>query len=454
MKPFLIREAAAATGGTYTGPEDMLDTAVTCVTTDSRKVQEGALFAAIRGERSDGHDYIVQSYASGAVLCIGEKDAPDDARPYIRVESTMKALAQLAGWYRGRFDIPVVGITGSVGKTTTKEMVWSVLSQKFRTHKTQMNFNNELGVPLTLLSMPEDSEAAVIEMGISGFGEMTRLRNIVRPTIALISIIGDSHLEFLGSREGVLKAKAEIFRDMTQQELAVLNGDDELLAAYDPGIPTVRYGLGAEREVRAEQVSSENGSDVSCMIRYDDESFNVTIPGYGIHMVYAALAATAVGRALGMSAEQIRQGIERFETVGRRSSILRTDALTINDDCYNANPSSTKAMLRSLALTKGRKVCILGDMLELGEQSDLLHEEVGREAAAQKIDLVVACGTQAKHLYDGAVSAGACAIWYPDRDTLIPQLKELIRKGDTVLVKASHSCRFELITEQLKELVF
>ena len=454
MKPFLIREAVGATGGTYTGPQEALDFGVTSVTTDSRQVSEGALFAAIRGERSDGHDYLAQSYASGAVLCIGERPAQDGSRPYIRVESTMQALAKLAAWYRGRFDIPVVGITGSVGKTTTKEMIWAVLSQKFRTHKTQMNFNNELGVPLTLLSMPEDSEAAVIEMGISGFGEMTRLRAMVRPTIALISIIGDSHLEFLGSREGVLKAKSEIFRDMTLQDLAVLNGDDVLLGAYDPGIPAVRYGLAPEREVQALNVHSEDGAGVSCTIRYDDEAFDVTIPGYGIHMVYAALAAVAVGRALGMDAEQMKRGIERFETVGRRSSILKTEDLTIVDDCYNANPSSAKAMLRSLALTQGRKVCILGDMLELGAQSDALHEEVGEEAATQRIDLVIACGKEAKHLYDGAKKAGAQARWYPDRETLLPQLKELLQKGDTVLVKASHSCRFELITEELKKITF
>ena len=453
LKRFTVKDVLDATGGCYSGPQDALENVIDAVTTDSREVKKGGLFAAIKGARSNGHDYIPSCYEKGVALCIGEREIQDSGVPYIRVESTMKALADLAAWYRTLFDIPVVGITGSVGKTTTKEMIWAVLSQRFKTHKTQMNFNNELGVPLTILSMQEDTEAAVIEMGISGFGEMTRLRRIVQPTIALISIIGDSHLEFLGSREGVLKAKAEIFQDMTEKELAILNGDDALLCNYDPGIPTVYYGIEKPCEVCAWDIRSLDNRGVACNIGYDHQGFDVVIPGYGLHLVYAALAATAVGRALWLTEKQIKDGIEHFETVGRRSNIIRTDSLTIIDDCYNANPSSTKAMLQSLALTKGRRVCILGDMLELGERSDMLHDEVGREAARQRIDLVIACGKEAEHIYEGAKAYGAEAVWFARKDELLEKLEELLEEGDTVLVKASHSCRFEEITEKLQALV-
>lgn len=454
LKRFTVKDVLEATGGSYSGPQEALDSVIEAVTTDSRDVVRGGLFAAIKGTRSDGHDYIPSCYEKGAALCLGEKEVADSRKPYVKVDSTMKALADLAAWYRSLFDIPVVGITGSVGKTTTKEMIWAVLSQQFRTHKTQMNFNNELGVPLTILSMPEDTQAAVIEMGISGFGEMTRLRRIVRPTIALISIIGDSHLEFLGSREGVLKAKSEIFQDMTQKDLAILNGDDALLCNYDPGIPTVYYGIEKPCEVCAWDIRSIDNKGVACSIGYDHVGFNCVIPGYGLHLVYAALAAASVGRALWLSEQQIKDGIEHFETVGRRSNIIRTEELTIIDDCYNANPSSTKAMLQSLALTQGRRVCILGDMLELGEQSDALHEEVGKEAARQRIDLVIACGKEARHLYEGAKAYGADAVWFEQKDALLEQLGELLEEGDTVLVKASHSCRFEEITEKLQSLKF
>ncbi len=449
MKPFTLAEIAAACGGTYVGNEDMKSAVITSVERDSRQVKEGSLFLAIKGERVDGHDYIQKCYDSGAICAICEK-APENAdKPYILVPSTLQAVKEIGRAYREKFDIPVVGVSGSVGKTSTKEMLYAVLSQKFKTHKTQGNLNNELGVPLTLLSMPEDTEAAVIEMGISGFGEMTRLAKMAQPTICVLTIIGCCHLENLGDRDGVLKAKTEMFDYAKEGAAFILNGDDDKLSTVKDvrGTKPIFFGLDKSNRYYAENIENNGEGGVSCTLCFDDTRLDVTIPAIGSYMVSNALAAVAAGKLLGLSDEQLKNGVEAYKTVGSRANVINTGKLRIIDDCYNANPTSVKASLDTLKNFEGRKVAILGDMKELGSNELALHYDTGAYAKEIGIDRVLSVGPLAKELARGAED-----VWFESIDALLPELPDLLKDGDTVLVKASHSMHFENIVENLKTL--
>ena len=449
MKPFTLAEIAAACGGTYVGDEALKSACVTSVERDSRQIKEGSLFLAIPGERVDGHDFIEKCFDSGAVCAICEK-APENAlKPYILVPSTLQAVKKIGRAYREKFDIPVVGVSGSVGKTSTKEMLYAVLSQKFKTHKTQGNLNNELGVPLTLLSMPEDTEAAVIEMGISGFGEMTRLSEMAQPTVCVLTIIGCCHLENLGDRDGVLKAKTEMFKNARENAEFILNGDDDKLStvAEVNGKRPVFFGINSGNDYYAENIENNGEGGVSCTLCFDGKKLDVTIPAIGSYMVSNALAAVAVGRLLGLSDEQLKNGVEAYKTVGSRANVVNTGRLRIIDDCYNANPTSVKASLDTLKNFSGRTVAILGDMKELGANELSLHYDTGAYAKEIGIDRVISAGPLAKEL-----AKGAGDIWFGSIEALENELPSLLKDGDTVLVKASHSMHFEKIVEFLKTL--
>lgn len=453
MKAFTVRDALAACNGQFYGDESALERVVTSVSSDSRTAKVGVLFVAFKGARADGHSFMAACLQNGAACCISER-APINAQetPCIVVPSSLAAVGALAAWQRMRHDIPVIGITGSVGKTTTKEMISAVLSRKFKTHKTEKNFNNELGVPQTLFAMPEDSQAAVIEMGISDFGEMTRLSHIVRPNIAVISIIGDSHLEFLHDRAGVLRAKSEIFSTMQPDDLAILNGDDAYLKGYSTGIRTLTYGRDAGNDFVATDIENLAGNGIRMRIWHHGSSFSVHIPAFGAHMVYAALAGCACGWAMGMSDEEIAAGISDYRTVGDRAKLIDTGKLTVISDCYNANPNSSASAIDSLVTLTGRKVCILGDMLELGENTRALHAEIGKKAAESGVDLLIACGELSASTYEGAKQAGGNAVYFADKKAAIEALKNWIQAGDRVLVKASHSMAFEDFVAALEKL--
>jgi len=452
MKTFTIRQLAEATGGRYFGSETALEQEISFVTSDSRNAAPGALFVAFVGARVDGHSYMAQCIEKGTACCLSEREPAENERPCVQVESTLKAIGALAAWHRARFDIPVVGITGSVGKTTTKEMIAVVLSARFNTHKTEKNFNNELGVPQTLLRLGDEHEASVVEMGISDFGEMRRLTAMVHPTVAVLSVIGDSHLEMLGDRDGVLRAKSEIFEGMRPDDLCVLNGDDAHLKNVQPPMRRVTYGLNPENDFVAEQVENLGVEGIRCVIRHGAGRIEAHIPAFGVHMVYAALAGAAVGSALGMTDAEIAEGISRYQTVGERARVLKHGSLTILSDCYNANPSSTAAAIESLKMLPGRRVCILGDMLELGENTAALHRQVGVRAAKSGVDLVLSSGELSRNTCEGVTEAGGIAIWYESKAALIAGLRSQIREGDSILVKASHSCAFEEITKALQEM--
>jgi UDP-N-acetylmuramoyl-tripeptide--D-alanyl-D-alanine ligase len=391
MKGLCFADVVAAAGGQYSGPAELLKKEITFITTDSREAGAGCLFAALRGERTDGHHYMESAFLKGAAAVLCEVRPEREDIPAILVPSAAEALSAVAACYRSLFRIPFIGVTGSVGKTTAKEMIAAVLSRRYKVHRTKGNFNNELGVPLTLFAMEPDAEAAVVEMGISQFGEMRRLTNVVRPDMAVFTVIGDSHLEFLQNRGGVLRAKSEILEGMPGNGVVFINGDDELLQGADMGRRTVRYGIGLHNDIRAENVTTQaDGSATDFTVAAFGTSFPVRIPAYGSHMVYAALAGVAVGLEMGLTGEEIAAGIADYEPVGRRARIVQTAFCTLVDGCYNSNPTSGAAALRSLAALPGRGVCILGDMLELGAESKRLHYELGSLAAASGARAVIA----------------------------------------------------------------
>ena len=451
MKPFLLKDVVAATGGAFRGDASALEREITFVTSDSRTAAPGALFVAFKGARADGHDFMAGCLEKGAAACLTEREPREGETPCVVVESTLAAMGALAAWHRSRFHIPVVGITGSVGKTTTKEMIAAVLEQKYVTHRTEKNFNNELGVPQTLLRLGDEHQVSVVEMGISGFGEMRRLTAMVRPTVAVFSVIGYSHLEFLGDRDGVLRAKSEIFEGMGRDGIAVLHGDDDKLANCRPDMRRITYGLGADNDVRAENVRNLGTDGIELTIRHAGGAFEARIPAFGSHMVYAALAGAAVGLALGLSEAQIAAGIAGYRTVGDRARVIEAGEITVISDCYNANPNSARAALDSLASLQGRRVCILGDMLELGAETAKLHADIGAYAAKLGVEEIIGCGALARHIVEGARAADGEATYFPDKERLIAALPGRIRPGDRVLVKASHSMAFEDIVKALTE---
>lgn len=442
MKDLTPTVAAAVTGGETRGA--MSDRELSAVTTDSREVMPGGLFAAIAGARADGHDYIRSAAEKGAACVLCERFAEADV-PQIRVPDTQAALQTLAAYYRERFDIPFIGVTGSVGKTTAKEMIAAVLSERYETLRTDKNYNNGLGVPLTLFRLRRRHEAAVVEMGISGFGEMTRLARMVQPDIAVFTLIGDAHLEFLGDRNGVLRAKSEIVSGMEEGGVVIANGDDALLRAYEFGRETLFFGIEESCGIRAGAVERDGETAMRCVITSGARRIEVRIPAPGGHMVYAALMGASVGMALGLTDEEIRRGIAHYEPVGSRGRVVKAGGVTILDDCYNANPTSMRAALDSLAALSGRHTAILGDMLELGQTGPALHRAVGEYAASLGVR-VIACGGLSREI---AAGAGDGAAWFADRDALIEALPELVRPGDAVLVKASHSMGFEEVVKMI-----
>ncbi len=449
MKNFTIENVLRACSGKWLGDDATLQTELSAVTTDSRTVMPGCLFAAIPGERADGHDFIASSFEKGAACALCQR-VPEGVRGnLILVPDTVTALQSAAGFYRAQFDIPVLGITGSVGKTTAKEMTASVLGQHFRVHKTAGNFNNDLGVPITLFGLNETHEAAVVEMGVSHPGDMERLAKMVRPTMALYTVIGHAHLEFLKSREGILAEKSVLNRDLPGDSFVLCNGDDDLLAAMPCKQRKLTFGLGTDCNVRAENVRLLPDGGTSCSIVLGPRRIDVRIPAYGEHMVYAALEGAAVGIVLGLSDEEILRGIAAYEPVGRRARRIQTGQLTIINDCYNANPTSVSSAIRSLSRCVGRKVCILGDMLELGDDASALHYQTGELARACGIDVVLTAGTLAAEIARGADQPEHS---FSGREELTAALPKLLRRGDTVLVKASRSMRFEEITAALEHM--
>ena len=457
MKNLTLENIAKACNGSYHGSEVQAKQEVLSIFTDSRKATEGGLFVPIKGARVDAHDFIDQVMEAGALATLSEKDLGETNFPYIKVESSLQAVKDIAEFYLKQLEIPVVGITGSVGKTSTKEMIAAVLGQKYNVLKTQGNFNNELGLPLTVFGLRAEHQIAVLEMGISDFGEMHRLAKIARPDTCVITNIGLCHLEFLKSRDGILKAKTEIFDFLKEDGHVILNGDDDKLVTVTDvkGIKPVFFGVENKNGIWADKIESKGLKGIECRIHVKDESFKVLVPIPGRHMVYNALAGTAVGLTYGLTLDEIKAGIESLQSLSGRFHILENEKknIMVIDDCYNANPVSMKASLEVLQDALGRKVALLGDMGELGKNEVEMHREVGRFAAEKDIDVIVCTGTLCKEMAEAAkeVSNGKKVLYFENREALEDALDELILPGDSILVKASHFMQFEKIVKKLAE---
>lgn len=440
MRDMTIFSAARAAGGRVAGCGQ--DAPLSGGVIDSREAGPGLMFCALPGERADGHEYMRSALEKGAACCLATHVPEGVTGPVILVDDVRSAMAKIAGACRDRLDIPVVGITGSSGKTTAKEMCAAVLSQKYNTLKTEKNFNNELGVPLTIFRIGPEHGAAVVELGINHFGEMGRLGAMAKPDIAVYTLIGRSHLEALGDLDGVLRAKGELVEHMPPDGLLIVNGDDEKLAAWRPARRKLTFGLGEGCDVRGVGFAPRGAEGSALTVLAGERRIELFLPAYGRHLAYAALAAAAVGIELGLSDGQIAAGAADYAPVGRRARIIETPSLTVIDDCYNANPDSVKMAIASAGALGGRLVCILGDMLELGEQSEQMHREVGEAARAAGALLLTA----------GERSAAMGGEHFASKAELISALPRLLKRGDRVLVKASHSMAFEEISDALRAL--
>lgn len=461
MKHMSLQEIADACGGTL----HCCDKSVVCrevseVVIDSRKAGKDSLFVAIKGARVDGHSFIPQVMEKGALCSVSEQDLGNVNYPYIHVSSCEQALKDIAEHYRRSLDIKVVGISGSVGKTSTKEMIASVLSQKYSVLKTEGNFNNEIGLPLTVFNIREEHEIAVLEMGISDFGEMTRLAKIARPDICVFTNIGVAHIESLGSRDGILKAKTEMIGYMNPEGTIIVNGDDDKLSAYAPenGLTPVCFGLDPSCPFHTEKITGRGlkGTDVTFVTPRSSFQAHISIPGK--HMIYNALAATAAGYALGMSDEEIAQGIESNVPIAGRNNLIEGKHYTVIDDCYNANPASVKSSLDVLAYADTRTVAILGDMFELGAKEKEMHYDTGRYAAEKNINVLICIGRLSAETANGAKETAAnrgkstAEIYhFETKKEFFDRADKILKEQDTILVKASHGMEFPEIVKYLSE---
>lgn len=442
-----LKEIADCCGGKFLGDGSALEKKITTVVIDSRKAVQGSLFIAIKGENTDGGNYIPAAAENGALCAVSQ--TPRAGFCCIVVSDPVKALQDIAAYYRSKLNITVVGITGSVGKTTTKEVVASVLSTKYRVIKTEGNFNNGLGLPLSILSIKPDTEVAVIEMGMNHFGEMSLLTSIARPTMCIMTNIGISHIENLGSRENILKAKCEIFECMPPAARCILNGDDDLLITIERPNKCL-YGFDRKNDVYIESFLEKGFEGTVFSVSLFGEHFDCSISLPGRHMLFAAMAAMAAGSWLGLTHDQLVDGIFSARSISGRANVIHTDKYTLIDDCYNAAPDSVESGIDLLVKSDAkRSVCILGDMGELGDTAAPMHRRIGEHAATERVGLLIAIGALSKNTYDGCVQNGGNAVYFENMDKFLKEKDALLLRGDTILIKASHFMNFNKIVEAL-----
>lgn len=452
-----LSEIARVTGGRFLGRDGEVRT----ITTDSRSVEPGAMFIAIRGERFDGHDYITKAYEAGAACVLGER-IPDGIIPLgaggVEVEDTVKALGDIAKYRKECVDPFTVAVTGSTGKTTTKEFIYSVLSADNKCHKTEGNFNNDIGMPLTMLKIENGCKYLVLEMGMSGPGEIEYLSRLACPDMAVITNIGDSHIEHFGSREGIRDAKMEVTHGLKSGGKVILNGDEPLLSGVDGAVYVSVKNEGADYFVSG---ITDHGMCTTFDITHNGVTVqDLSIPVLGEHNVFDAALAYAVGNELGMSEEKLRAGLNNFKNTGMRQNIYQSSDVTVIEDCYNAAPSSMMASMSVLSMIAsrqgGRSIAVLGDMRELGDFSRPLHEEVGAKVAELKIDRLYTFGDEAAFIAHGAKAAGMAeenVFVFRDLDSpeaLAEALKGEVKASDAILFKASRAVQLERVIEAMK----
>lgn len=456
---FTASEIIESTGGELICGKG--DTLFSGLSIDSRKIGVGELFWAIKGEHHNGNDYLKDALEKGAIGVVSDNGLLESKLSHnvvaIKVPSSLAALQRLASYNRRKHPVPLVAITGSNGKTTTKEITASILGKRYEVNKNEGNLNNLIGVPLTLLDLHSDHEVAVVEMGMNRRGEIRELTTMARPDIGVITNIGEAHLEGLGNVENIKRAKGELIEAMEGEHKVILNADDPAVMALVPFATgdVITFGFDSNAHVRAEEAEVEWGKGTLFILAVGTKRIPVLLPIYGIHQLYNALAASAVAFSMGFELEEIREGLEDYEPYSGRMEIISKGGITVINDSYNANPPSLKSALETMAmLADGRKIAILGDMLELGENAPLIHSDLGRYAHEKGVDMIVTFGELAQNIAEGAIKNGMDVNkihTFSNKGELIEYLKGEVAHGDWLLVKGSRGMKMEEITAALTE---
>ena len=424
------------------------------ISTDSRKIKGGELFVAIKGENMNGESFAGDAIKKGASAVMVSKTAKRIPEGVIlKVDDTLVAYRQIAGAWRNRFDIPIIAVTGSNGKTTTKDLTAAALTGVWNVLKTTANFNNEIGVPLTLLELDETHRAAVVEIGMRGLGQIAELAKFVKPTIGIVTNVNETHIELLGSIENIAKAKGELVEAIPAGGTVILNADDPHVAAMKnlaaDGVRVLNYSLeNPDADFFAKNILIGSVS-TEFIMSFRGKEYDFEIPMLGRHNVSNALAAIAAGYAVGLTVPDVQRGFATLTTTKMRFEVIRRDGLTIVNDAYNASPASMRMAIRTAAeIYGGKKFAVLGDMLELGSLSERLHREIGAELVENKFDTLIAIGNLGKFIADGARDAGLKNVYAVDsHEDAAKKILELVRDGDTILFKASHAMHMEKIIE-------
>ena len=458
MEKLKVSELVKASGGRLIQGD--LKKEISGISTDSRKIKKDELFIVLKGPRYDGQDFVQEALekgACGALVVQSPKSKVQGQKILIEVKDTLKALGQIAKYYREKFNLPVVAVTGSTGKTTTKDMIALILSLKLSVLKTQGNFNNEVGVPLTLFRLSKKHQVAVLELGMSALGEIERLTRISSPKIGVMTNVGEVHLQYLGNVQRVARAKAELVYALGKDDVAILNMDDSYVRDMKKGIKAriITYGIRGRAEVVAEGIENLREGGMRFTLRIMEEGLPLHLRCLGYHNIYNALAAAAAAHALGMKKEIIREGLSQLQPLAGRMKIMKIKDLTILDDTYNASPKSFIAAIETLRdlSPKGRKILIAGDMLELGERALLAHKETGIYVAHSGIDRLITCGNLAGYIAQGAIGAGMKKrriISCRNKKETEERLSTLAKAGDTILIKGSRAAGMEEIIDKLK----
>lgn len=453
MSNFTVFEVCSATGGTTTTEKSLVVFNGIC--TDTRKIQPGNLFVALIGEQFDGHEFIPEAIARGATGILASRQEVkgiSDKIVIINVHDTLVALQQLAAFHRSRFCMPIIAVTGSNGKTTTKEMIAAVLSSCWHVHKTQGNFNNEIGLPLTLLGLTAEHQAAVVEMGMRGAGQIRALCSIARPTVAVLTNVGETHIELLGSIENIACAKQELVEAIGNQGAVVLNADDSyVIAMRNKALgKIITYGIDTQADVQAKNIRMESdGIWFECW--YCNTMFPIFLPVVGRHNIYNALAAISIGLYFAFDFAAITKGLSTFSPGAMRWEVLRIAEYIIVNDAYNASPLSMKAAIESLQqMSPGRRIAVLGDMLELGDTAIAAHRRIAQQLEQTEVTAVITVGEFARYIAEEAQQRGIIAIACNTHLEAQRALETVLRSGDTILLKGSRGMKMETILEMFR----
>lgn len=456
MQRMTIQDILDATGGTLLSGST--ETEISDITTDSRKSKSGVLFIPLAGEKFDGHEFIKAAFDMGAAAVLTHKDTDlliD--KTIIKVKDTFRALHDITVYYKKKYPVPTVSVTGSVGKTTTKDMLYAALSEKYNTLKTPNNFNNEIGVPITVFMLEKEHECAVIEMGMNHFGEIERLAEMGQPDVAVITNIGMSHIENLGSQEGIFRAKMEMTKHFTKDNTLIVNGDDKFLSKTKGtgNYKVVYYGIdNSENDVYAKDIVNHGLKGIDFTAVVDGKDYRVEVTQPGKHNVYNALAAICVGCEFDVPVEDAIRGIKNCEYTSQRLEVIEKGGIQIINDCYNASPDSIRAALGVLSFaTTERKIAVLGDVLEMGEYARDAHYALGKAVVDNGIDMLITAGENAAYIAEGARDNGMKDVKsFPKTLDVCSYVREVVRSGDAVLIKASHGMHFEDVYEAICEL--